>query len=202
MSKFKIELFCFVKKIKWRAWAAPLKRDIYRLDFICNIFLSRDFLPIYNLEIAVRSRGRGEEDRGFCPSAWKEPLIALQTTHHSQTYLPSVLTQDRGTDAPFKTRIFIGTHHWRCLTLISHGFSITLMCGLAQMSPLGMGICSSGQPHCPIVPLAHALCAILSAGALLRAISITLSLSGINPRVTELLAGFRDPLREKLFKDI
>lgn len=59
MSKFKIELFCFVKKIKWRAWAVPLKRDIYRLDFICNIFLSRDFLPIYNLEIAVLGAGGG-----------------------------------------------------------------------------------------------------------------------------------------------
>lgn len=48
----------------------PLKRDIYRLDFICNIFLSRDFLPIYNLEISVFGAGRGEQRiEGFCTSA-------------------------------------------------------------------------------------------------------------------------------------
>lgn len=66
----------------------PLKRDIYRLDFICNIFLSRDFLPIYNLEISVFGEGgEGQRIEGFCTSAWKE----LWATHHSQMYLPSVL---------------------------------------------------------------------------------------------------------------
>lgn len=48
----------------------PLKRDIYRLDFICNIFLSRDFLPIYNLEISVFGEGEGgQRTEGFCTSA-------------------------------------------------------------------------------------------------------------------------------------
>jgi len=58
VSKFKIELFCFVKKIKWRAWIVPLKSDIYRLNFICNILLSGDFLLIYRLKISVLRRGK------------------------------------------------------------------------------------------------------------------------------------------------
>lgn len=36
----------------------PLKSDIYRLNFICNILLSGDFLLIYRLKISVLRRGK------------------------------------------------------------------------------------------------------------------------------------------------